>query len=336
MKRTSGLIGVTLAIAGAMASAQERIEVSTVYEAGHFYATPTLADGERLRLLVDTGGGGGAGWFLLFSSTVKRIGLHTAPCTSFGETLDTVAQLTYRDGQALPAQNTTPCPGPALSMPLDATDGEDGILGAGYLPGHVWTFDYPAQKLWLEPANWQASASMHRVPLGVSRNAKGEPNGGYLRIPVRVEQESIDLLLDTGATAKPTATGKLAGAAVTASGFGVTSYITTSQLERWHHAHPTWRIIANGDGVVALKGGTRLIEVPRLIVGEWVVGPVWFTERPDGNFDEATRGMSMYTDQPVVGALGANVFRDFTMTLDYPTATAWFACASGCTATKAH
>lgn len=330
MRRSAALIGMALAIASAMAGAQQRTEVPTVYEAGHFYATPVLADGTRLRLLVDTGGGGGAGWFVLQRSTVARLHLATADCALDGETLHTVASLSYREGHALPASNATPCPGPALIISGWQPEGDDGQLGAGYLPRHVWTFDYPAQKLWLESANWQAAPGMHRVALGMLRTDKGEPQTGLLRIPVQVDGETIDLLLDTGATAHPTEAGKIAGTPVTANGIGVTSYITRTQLERWHRTHPDWRVVEKGDDLLPSQGATRLIEVPRLVVAGWELGPVWFTERPDANFANRPGNVGSFVDQPIQGALGANVFRHFRMTLDYPRATAWFACVSGC------
>lgn len=42
--------------------------------------------------------------------------------------------------------------------------------------------------------------------------------------------------------------------------------------------------------------------------------------------------MSGYMDQPVVGALGGNVFRHFMMTIDYPKRAEWFDCIKGCRA----
>jgi hypothetical protein len=50
----------------------------TVYESGHFYAAPRTRNGERLKLLIDTGGGGSQGMYWLSQSTAERIGLHGA------------------------------------------------------------------------------------------------------------------------------------------------------------------------------------------------------------------------------------------------------------------
>jgi hypothetical protein len=81
-------------------------------------------------------------------------------------------------------------------------------------------------------------------------------------------------------------------------------------------------VIEHGDGIA----GGRLIEVPEVEIAGWRIGPVWFTERQDASFV----GMSRYTDQPVTGAAGGNIFQHFRMTLDYPAGVAWFACAAGC------
>jgi len=336
MAKSICMFGMALAVASATANAAQRMEVPSVYEAGHFYATPTLANGHTLRLLVDTGGGGSAGWFLLWKSAVARAELTPATCTVDNQTVDVPASLDYRPGHGLPARNDTPCGGPALIVEGTAFDHEDGLIGSGYLPGHVWTFDYPARKLWLEPDDWKPVPATHRATLGVSRNDQGQPTNGWLRVTVQVEGEPIPLLLDTGATAHPTDAGKAAGTEVSPTGFGVTSYITTSQLERWHGQHPAWRVVDNGDDLISRGKGARLIEVPRLVVGDWEVGPLWFTERPDANFTASPGNWLSVLDGPIVGALGANVYRHFRMTIDYPHDAAYLACVTGCRPARTH
>ena len=45
----------------------------------------------------------------------------------------------------------------------------------------------------------------------------------------------------------------------------------------------------------------RAIEVSRIVVGGYTVGPVWFTRRADKNFHEY---MSQWMDKRIEGALG--------------------------------
>lgn len=134
------------------------------------------------------------------------------------------------------------------------------------------------------------------------------------------------MLLDTGATAHPTAEGVKTTGIATVNGLGVTSYIVASVFEHWHQAHPDWRVVADGDAAFP-KHPIRLIEVPRVDIAGWSVGPMWFTERPDSAFHDM---MSSMMDKQVEGAAGANIFQHFVMTLDYPQATAYFRCVSGC------
>ncbi|SEM41324.1 hypothetical protein SAMN05428989_3783 [Pseudoxanthomonas sp. GM95] len=111
----------------------------------------------------------------------------------------------------------------------------------------------------------------------------------------------------------------------TEKGIGVTSYIDKAVLDRWHQEHPDWIVIDDGDELLPVQGDMRVIRVPNVMVAGWSVGPVWFTERPEGTF--GPKGMGAHMDAPVVGAAGANLWQHFVMTLDYPHDAAWLTCA---------
>jgi predicted aspartyl protease len=323
--RQALLVLVLLATAGsACAGATSRVRLPTVYEAGHFYARPVTRSGHALRLLVDTGGSGGSGLYQLTDKAVRRLGLTTHRCVLPTWQVTVIRPFAFAPGKALPAVADTPC-GDVAFPGYHAAGSEDGVLGAGYLPYFIWTFDYPGQALWKEASGWKPRQGMHRLALGFPRNAAGHPTSGLARITVRIAGQPVDLLLDTGATARPTATGEKATRAPLVRGFGVTSYITTSVMNRWHREHPGWRMVRNGDRLFA-RWHARLIEVPRVTIAGWRVGPVWFTERPDHSF----ANLSRYMNGPIVGPAGANIFRHFVMTLDYPHQAAWFRCLKGC------
>ncbi|WP_291191356.1 hypothetical protein [Frateuria sp.] len=316
-----------LAIAASAATTAPGIQVlPTVYEAGHFYAVPETTGGGSMKLLVDTGGGGGNGMYWITAAAAKRLHLKTGTCT-LGDEHPTVAQLPdYRPDRGLPA----PLPGPcgAVLMVTPHNYDVDGQLGAGYLPGRVWTFDYPAHRLVLEGPGWRPDPAAHDSTLGFPRDAEGKATAGFARIAIRVDGRPLDMLLDTGATAHPTAAGKRASGTPTVDGFGVTSYIATSVVDRWHKAHPDWRVVEKGDDLRPARP-TRIIEVPAVEVAGWKVGPVWFTEQPDRAYHVF---MASMMDKPVEGALGGNVFEHFAMTIDYPHARAYFRCAVDCAA----
>lgn len=316
MPIVTGILAAALATAPATTAAQV---LPTVYEAGHFYAVPETVDGQKLKLLVDTGGGGGGGMYLLSTSTVKRLHLSTKSCPGGRGKVASLPR--FKADQALPPLIAPFCGQTAWIGSFD-------MLGAGYLPGRTWTFDYPGRQLLVEGPDWRPAAGSHKAPLDFPHDADGKLGSGLAAIEIKVDGRAIPMLLDTGATAHPSAAGEQASGTPTVDGEGVTSYITTSVLERWHRAHPGWRVVTDGDDLFGPKQATRLIEVPNVEIAGWSVGPVWFTERADRNF--GPEGISRYMDRVVSGAVGANVFQHFVMTLDYPHETAWFRCASGC------
>lgn len=313
-----------LALVLAMAAAATAQTVPTDYVAGHFYATPRTTDRQSLRLLVDTGGGGTAGMYWLTAQAAARLGLGAASCTAEAS-VKAASAPSFEPGKALPPPQGV-CGGRSV-MVNDVPYDSDGQLGAAYLGTRVWTFDYPGRRLVAEGADWKPVAAAHATPLGFQRDAQGDPVQHFPRVVVRIDGQPIDFLLDTGATAHPTKEGRQASGIETVQGEGVTSYVTTHTFDRWHAAHPDWPVVVHGDDLFGPSHVMRLIEVPKLEIAGWVVGPVWFTERPDRAFHGM---MAEIMDKPPEGAIGGNVFRHFRMTLDYPHATAWFDCDHGC------
>lgn len=329
MSRNLFVAGVLATIIMVSTGAVARERLSTSYEAGHFFATPQTHDGKNLRLVVDTGGPGGSGLYVLRAQSVQRLNLPTVPCELGGERFDLVKPLPFEPGKALPAVDHTPCGAVALSLDGQRpVANEDGNLGAGYLPHFIWTFDYPREALWRESGDWRPAAGEHAARLGFQRNSKGGKGAGLPRITLVIDGRPLDMLLDTGATAFPTEKGIQATGTDTVDGVGTTSYITTSVMNRWHRAHPDWRVVVDGDESGGFK--SRLIKVPKVEIAGWLIGPVWFTERADAAFGPG--GISKYTDEEIHGAAGANIFRHFSMTLDYPRDTAWFECVRDCVA----
>lgn len=296
--------------------------IPTTYEAGHFFATPETADGQRVRLLVDTGGGGAGALYWLVPQAAERLRLKPARCHSQYGDLDVTTLPVFRPDKALPAP-LGPCQSVLIVREKGATP--DGMLGSPFLAGRIWTFDYPARKLTLESQAWKPSMDAHALPMGFQTGPDHKPARHFPGIDITVAGETLPMLLDTGATARPTQAGRDVAGTEAVNGIGTTSYITHGQLERWHQAHPDWRVLDGGDDMLGKP--TRMIEVPALDLAGWTVGPVWFTERPDANFHGM---MASIMDRTPEGAIGANVFRHFVMTLDYPKATAYLRCVENC------
>ncbi|MGN6478577.1 hypothetical protein [Luteibacter sp.] len=318
MKATwfAAAIGMAISTTGAASTV-----IPTSYEAGHFFTTPTTLGGKTLRFNTDTGGGGG---FLLLRASVAAP-MHLTPARCF-DTDGFVIPPTFAPGKGIPHLDGLPCHNVAL-VPDGIGDGmDDGVVSAWYLSRGIWTFDYPAHRLTLEDATWKHDAKARAVPLGFPTKPNGDLEAPYPRIAISVEGESFDLLLDTGATAHPTATGKkLMGTPVAQNGYAATSYITSSVMNRWHAAHPDWPLVDDADDLFGQGRATRAIRVPSITLQGWSVGPVWFTERADKAF--SMQGLSAYMDKQVHGALGGNVLSSFRMTIDYAHRTAWLLCA---------
>jgi len=300
------------------------VVIPTVYESGHFYSTPVLDTGRAMRMLVDTGGGGTPSyWINKFQADAISLTADDS-CEMDGHKFF-LAHLKFKPRLGIPG-----FPGPCNGVVILSSGDEErsnGQLVPLYFSHGVWTFDYPGTKVILRADGWTPPAAAHKTELGF-RTSPGGFVLGWPRIVLTVEGQELDMLLDTGATAHPTPEGLKASGISTTGGFGVTSYITKSIMDAWRVQHPDWVVIEHGDDLFP-KRVFPIIRVPRLQIAGFVLGPVWFTERPDSNFHDM---MASLMDRPPEGAVGANIFEHFQMTIDYPKRIAWFDCISACKA----
>lgn len=278
--------------------------------ADRIHVTPVMADGRRLRLFTDSGGG----TQMLWEGTVRRLGLPTSPLVLGKEQMVMTPIPVWRSDASIPPplaiHQAAELQDHYLVMPEGGFDEGDGFLGQGWFGGRVWTFDYPGRRLLLRhggdlPPHEEAD----EVPLHFPKDKGGVPYMHFGRVTIEIEGERLDMLLDTGATLTPSPEG------VAALGDGPahrgTSFITRSISERWRAAHPGWRVVERAE-----KGtGAAIIEVPKVKLAQHEVGPVWFTVRGDDNLHKF---MSSMMDAQVEGAIGGSAFRYLVMSVDFP------------------
>lgn len=286
------------------------VELPARFEASRIFVDVAVRGGDTLHLYTDTGGG-----IFIYGHAADRVDWNDSAGVRLREIV-------------LDKYFPEPLGAPDHQIPIFRPDDHpdlafgDGILGQAWFADRIWTFDYPLHRLVMHAYATPLERGGETIQLGFRTDSAGARAISFPRMTVLVDGESLDMLFDTGATVR------LAEEARQLLGRGApavqgTSFITSEVLSRWRARHPDWRVIPNADESV---DGMAMILVPEVSIGGHAVGPVWFTERPDANFHEF---MSRWMDRRVDGALGGNVFRFFRITVDYPSALARFARATG-------
>jgi len=277
-------------------------------------------DGAPLKAYVDSGGIDN----IVAPAVARRLKLASAGRTDVEDVHEElVAFPPFLARAGVPAPLALEDPffhGRLVLRPAPVAD-SDLFLGGPWLAGRIWQIDYVRRELYLDP-QWRPSARDHALPMGFKTNDAGMRIVQLPRIVVTIDGQPLDMLLDTGAMARLTADS--------APAFGVTpgtvvgaGFIMTSVFNRWRAQHPDWRVIERGE---LMQGKTvPMIEVPKVTVAGFTVGPVWFVRRADVNF---TDDISLAMDRPIVGAFGGSGLRWFHLVLDYPHAVAWIRPAS--------
>jgi hypothetical protein len=267
---------------------------------GLVYVEPETATGAKLTLLADTGGG-----LYVTEQAVERTGMQ--PISVFGSKRTRLP--VFRPAAWIPEVI-----GAEKWMGVVNRDG-DGMLGQRWFAGGVWTFDYPAQKLILrhQPFSPTTLETAHAIPLGFIHEF-GMRTGHHPRFTIHIDGQAIEALLDTGATVRLTPDA-MQVVGEPGEPERATSFISTTLFDRWHKAHPDWRVVEKG----CQMSDQDLIEVPEIEVAGLSAGPVWFTLRGEGNYV----WMSSFMDVPISASIGGNFFRHFRLTIDYPSAVAY-------------
>jgi hypothetical protein len=296
---------------------------------GHrFFAGWPLQRGGALHFYLDTGGGTN----MLFPETLRRLALTPDTAIMGGDTVTSV-RIPRTLGTALFPTLTDALPNPdsqTVRLYVPSLTGEagrlvqdfqldslsvDGFLGQRWFADRVWTFDYPGRRLLFHGSEPVASIPARCwVPLGFQTDSAGHRTLSFPRITAVVDGDTVDFLFDTGAMTTLTDSAWRV-ADPQEPRHRATSFITRERFDRWQARHPDWPLVRNAEQGT----GAPMIRVPQIDVGGTRMGPVWFTERPDGNFHEF---MSQMMDRRIDGALGGSAWRYVAIVVDYPRARA--------------
>ncbi|MBB5208657.1 hypothetical protein [Chiayiivirga flava] len=307
-------------VTGAPVSAQTPalpVTLPATLESGRFFVAPVTADGRGpLKLFTDTGGG-----YFLGEAGARALGIEfdegAAPDPDAPPVLvrwpvwsrNAWIPVSRANGDTVPLQRG--------ALPAAAAHLANGMLGAPWFGGRCWEFDYVAGTLRLLPDGALPRVdAAHRINLGFLKNDAGQHASHFPRITVRVGEEELDLLFDTGASTRvePAALGVIADGQPAER---ATSFLIDSIAQRWRKAHPDWRYVEAAE----TGTGLAMLEVPQMVFAGHTVGPVWFTLRPDANF---RTWMAQWMDKPLDGALGGNALAGLRVTVDYASETATF------------
>lgn len=288
-------------------------DLPAVFEHDRISLVVQAPDGTALKFYTDTGGG----WNAIRKTAAEALKLEKeGEAESDGGSVSLVEFPDFLVRAGVPRPSVDRWLGGQLAVVDDSKLDEEGLLGSRWFAGHVWRIDYPNKKFSLL-SGWRPSAESQPVPLGFRQGVDGKRKLDFPRITIVVDGDSLEVLLDTGATAQLTENsaqvlGLENGSRIAAS------YIVKSIFDQWHVRHPDWKVIDKGE---AVTGDTYpMIEVPRVNIASITVGPVWFAQRPDAAFHDF---MSQMMDKRIDGALGGSALKYLDVVLDYPQAKAW-------------
>lgn len=286
------------------ARAAAQTVIPTRYVADRFFAAPVTLQGDTLMMLMDTGGGN----VFVTKQALVRMGITPKFVqVAEGDSIwDGGKFPTFKTGASIPAALGTPKGvlfgfGENLFKEL----GGSGMVGHNWFAGRVWVMDYPRHQVsYFETAPAPRPIGPHTIAMTLKQPlTRDDP-----RIQAIVAGDTVDMLLDTGATSvlSPEAVTIVgAGPAVRASAFAAARL-----WDGWHQKHPDWRVITGGEANMH----SDLIGVPNMSIAGYDVGTVWFAKRPDRVYDGMMKALM---DKPILASIGGTAFRQFKLTLDY-------------------
>ena len=197
-----------------------------------------------------------------------------------------------------------------LKMAIEIQPEIGAFFGQDFFMNKSWTIDYLQKNVWVNtPLNKTEIELANVQKIGFQKNKNQENIFGHPSMIIEVDGDTIDVLFDTGATSILTENGKNLFA-TTKKSLG-SSFIAASIFQKWRERHPEWKYYPKAEWL------GDMIEVPKIKIGGYEVGPVLFSQRPDEVWSE---GMVATMDKVVKGAIGGSALKYFSVTIDYNSA----------------
>lgn len=287
----------------------------STFEDNIIYLTPKIEGGEQLRIYTDTGGG----WNVISEELVNKYNWPIHEKQADEEIVKLVKMPTFEVTASIPLGGLNNfMEGMLFIAPSDVVDkyeqDYDAFLGGRWHAEKIIQLNYLTQNILNLQRLPDDIAKYRQIGVGFQKGDDGNYTTAFPSISITIEDTEYKMLLDTGAMAVPREEFKLA---LNSSYRRIaTSFIVESVFHEWQRRYPNWLVLKNACEI----SGADMIRVPEIVIAGQILGPVWFTKRPDSNFHIY---MSSMMDTKVDGALGGSALKYLDVIVDYPSESAY-------------
>ncbi len=304
---------ITSLLAIAMSTSTYATELPSKFQGNLIYLTPKLKDGTPLQIFTDTGGG----WNAISKELSEKYKWPIYEKQGDKSLIYVTDMPEFSNDASIPPSGLNNWWQGKLqvvpNMELSKSGDIDGFFGGRWHAEKIIDFNYPSKAI----SNLEIlpnTSKFTKVDIGFQKNSEGKYTTAFPSIDIEVDGQVIPMLFDTGASAWPSEQAK---EHLGQNGTRVaTSFIVSSIFDKWAAKHPEWVVIDNA----CTMSKSPMIKVPKIKLGDRLVGPVWFTKRANHNFHNF---MSSMMDRRIDGALGGSALQYVRIIVDYPNEAAY-------------
>jgi len=293
-------------------SAKELV-LPSIFDNNRVFLTPVLLDGKQIKFYTDSAGG----WNAISTELRKKYDWKVNIKKENGREFKLTTMPEFREGKSIPgASKSNSLKGylvvvnkKNISQNIADVD-VDGFLGGKWFAEKIVFWDYIAKTVSILDSikDVKNIKDYDKINLGFQKE-NGRYTTAFPSVEISVDGKILPMLFDTGATVHLSTAAKNE-LNETADYIG-TSFITNSIFSQWQKDHPDWKVLEKADTLAS----EAMIEVPKVKIGNRIIGSVWFTRRADNNFHSYMHKMM---DKKPEGAIGGSLFKYLRVIIDYP------------------